>query len=382
MYYLTRTILLAACLAVLSGPYTFSQMNPDRDMFVVIVNDKRGFIDRTGKIVIEPKWGGANNFSEGLAIVATYEGGYRQGFIDATGKIVIEPQYVMASDFSEGLAAVGFGEFGLHNSGDHKTGFIDKTGRVVIKPKYRDAFSFSEGLSVVSDNGKYGFINKLGKLVIPLKFDDAESFYEGLACVKVGDKFGFIDAKGKFAIKPRYSHPTSFHEGLAAVVVGGRTNQSYGGYYNFSGNVMFIDHKGKVVIRLPKNAVEAGNFSEGLASVGVKGDKDFTYNGYIDKTGQFVIKPQFSSSEPFQDGLARIVLNPNFGFAEDGFGFIDRSGKIVMKFLYPTEFAMVNNFENGLAWVQKGGEDVFKNFRDAKYGYIDKAGEVIWVPTN
>ena len=168
MRHIQPIILILICLTVLSASFVVAQENQSSDLFVVIVNDKRGFINRSGKIVIEPQWGGANNFSEGLAIVATYEGGYRQGYIDETGKVVIPLQYVMARDFSEELAAVGFGQFGLHNSGEHKTGFIDKTGKLVIEPKYRDAESFSESLAVVYDNGKYGYIDKTGKLVIPI----------------------------------------------------------------------------------------------------------------------------------------------------------------------------------------------------------------------
>ncbi len=386
MEYLVRTILIAVCFAGFGVSFICAQAKDGSDLFVVILNDKRGYINRTGKIVIEPRWGGANNFSEGLAVVATYEGGYKQGYIDTTGKVLVEPQFAMAREFSEGLAAVGFGEFGLHNSGEHKTGFIDKTGKIVIEPKYRDARSFSEGLAVVSENGKYGYIDKTGKLAIPLKFDSALDFSEGLANVRIKKKWGYIDHSGKFVISPKYSFADSFAEGLAEVKTGGTviTGNDWSEFEdnNSAERWWYVDRKGKVVIRLPNKTQEAGNFSEGLASVGVRGDKDYTYNGYIDKTGHFVIKPQFSSSEPFQEGLARIVLNPNFGFAEEGFGFIDRNGKIVLKFLYPSQFAMVNNFENGLAWVQKGGEDVFKNFREAKYGYIDKTGKLVWEPTN
>lgn len=55
-------IFLFFLFALLLSPCPAQDDNP---LFVVIVNDKRGYIDRTGKIVIEPQWGGANNFSEG-----------------------------------------------------------------------------------------------------------------------------------------------------------------------------------------------------------------------------------------------------------------------------------------------------------------------------
>ena len=60
-----------------------------------------------------------------------------------------------------------------------------------------------------------------------------------------------------------------------------------------------------------------------------------------------------------------------------GFGFIDRTGKIVLTFKYPSEFAMVNDFSGGLASVQLGGA----GYKPAGHGYIDKSGKVVWAPS-
>src|SRR5262245_32107903 len=86
-----------------------AQEKPSSELYVVIVNDRRGYIDRTGKIVIKPQFDGATDFSEGLAVVAVHEGGYKEGYIDETGKMVIPPQFDKATAFSEGLALVGIG---------------------------------------------------------------------------------------------------------------------------------------------------------------------------------------------------------------------------------------------------------------------------------
>ena len=64
---------------------------------------KYGFIDKNGKVVIEPQFDGADAFSEGLARVKKDR---KWGFIDKSGKVVIEPQFDWVSDFSEGLAKV------------------------------------------------------------------------------------------------------------------------------------------------------------------------------------------------------------------------------------------------------------------------------------
>jgi hypothetical protein len=48
------------------------------------------------------------------------------GYIDKTGRLIIPFQFDTADYFSEGLAAVGIGE---------KTGYIDKTGKFVVPPQ-------------------------------------------------------------------------------------------------------------------------------------------------------------------------------------------------------------------------------------------------------
>ena len=64
---------------------------------------KYGFIDKSGKVVIELQFDDAGYFSEGLACVEKDD---KYFFIDKSGKVVIEPQFDEVGDFSEGLAKV------------------------------------------------------------------------------------------------------------------------------------------------------------------------------------------------------------------------------------------------------------------------------------
>jgi hypothetical protein len=65
---------------------------------------KYGYIDRTGRVVIQPQWQDVGNFSNGLAPV--HMGGGEYGYVDATGEIVIEPQFNKAAEFVDGIAVV------------------------------------------------------------------------------------------------------------------------------------------------------------------------------------------------------------------------------------------------------------------------------------
>ena len=64
------------------------------------------------------------------------------GYKDKDGNVVIEPKFFEATDFSEGLAAVKKGKTGLW-------GYIDTAGRIVISARFRQAKSFHEGLAAV-----------------------------------------------------------------------------------------------------------------------------------------------------------------------------------------------------------------------------------------
>ncbi|MDY6784551.1 MAG: WG repeat-containing protein [Cyanobacteriota bacterium] len=88
-----------------------------------------------------------------------------QGYIDSTGKVIIEPQFSGAFDFSEGLAAVFIDVF-RNDKYRYKYGYIDSTGKVVIPPQFKVAFPFSNRRAAVEIEGKMGYIDKAGKVVI------------------------------------------------------------------------------------------------------------------------------------------------------------------------------------------------------------------------
>jgi len=177
---------------------------------------KWGFINKKGKVIIEPQFDRVTIFSEGLAGVGI---GDKNGYVNKEGKIIIEPQFFLAYEFSEGMAPV-------HDKNYTEGGYINKEGKVVIDIQYTVTQPFSEGLAAVSKgktaDRKYGYINKEGKVVIDIQFDYLSSFHEGLAVQKKGDKDGFIDKDGKFVIEPIFEDARSFSEGLAAVKKDGK----------------------------------------------------------------------------------------------------------------------------------------------------------------
>jgi len=302
-----------------------------------VKNEKQWlFIDKTGKIVINPQFTNANLFSENLAKVSV-ENEKKElfGFIDETGKIIINYQYEDATDFSEGLAWVvlengvpqiidkegklifllsnaesvckfsenlaAFSE--VNNKGEEIWGFVNKTGDVVINCQFKDVDSFKEGLCAVkNDEKKWGYIDNTGKIVINPQFDYAFSFVEGSAIVKFGDKWGVIDKNGKYTINPQFDGMEYEKKGLFIC----KLNKRYG----------WCDSKGNIVINPQFNSVFP--FNNKLAAV--CSDEKW---GYIDNEGKYVINPQFDFATKFYQDIAIVSINSKFGF-------INREGKYII----------------------------------------------------
>ena len=98
-------------------------------MAAVKTGGKWGYIDKTGKVVVEIKYDDAKDFSEGLA--AVWKGG-RYFYIDKTGKKAIKSTFANAESFSNGLAEVNWTIVGDDTK---DVGYIDKTGKIIWKGK-------------------------------------------------------------------------------------------------------------------------------------------------------------------------------------------------------------------------------------------------------
>lgn len=360
-----KQIIFPVCFFIfLSTLCLFGQQAETEELFPIRQNGKWGYINRSGKIVIEPQFMQIidDNYifnygwSEGLAPVRFNTGLW--GYIDKTGAVVIKPQFATAARFSEGLARV-------QSQNEWLVGYINKTGEVVIPYQYCFPGDFKEGLAYMSimpgcfidshmkedRRTDYGYIDKTGKTVIS-KLGRGE-FSEGLASVWVNGKVGFIDKQGKMIIKPKFQATMGFKDGLAEVLI--------------KGKIVFIDRTGKVVIAPTKGYdINCCHYSEGMTTVITK-DRKY---GYINKNGQIVIEARFHGAKVFSEGLAAVNLwSDGITYSGGKWGYIDKTGKVIIDF----KFDEAEPFFGGLALVG--------NPYAGETGYIDKTGKYIWKPT-
>jgi hypothetical protein len=306
----------------------------------------------------------AANKGEPLVIVMND----RYGYIDHDGKMLIHPQFIWGDDFRAGLGTVYIcGRYlSINSSGDllplrpavpgqlepqkegDKFGFVDSSGVFKIAPSFDAALPFSGGFAAVRIGLKWGFVNKKGRLVIPPRFKAAFYFDEGVGFAEMDSGKVFIDTSGK-VIAEGYSWVLPIAFGRIPVC----RNRMCG----------YLDLRGKIAI--PFTYQEVRNFSDGLAAVEKEGKW-----GYVNRDGRLVIPIKFDQAGPFANGLAPAIIGQTSGF-------IDKSGmfSFYLSFQYSPGF-LRRDVEMGTAL-----SDVARFFTDDdKFGYVNKSGRVIWGP--
>jgi hypothetical protein len=293
------------------------------------------------------------------------------GYINNTGDTVIEPTYGAAGQFSEGVAPVRMHKDDKGAKFPGKWCYIDKTGKPEIDKYFDEADSFVDGLAVVRQNGKMGCINKSGKFVVPAAYDKVYPVNVGIIAAAQGDGISednrdqtldYFDIAGtKFCQKTispvplknlrnrmwvrnefkvgddkaeadrKLSRPLcgdatpGFQEGYGILQVGKRFAHmtpkfqipGFGGAYDYvfpfsdgmalvyddngGGKLGYIDSTQQLII--PYKYWDASPFSNGIALV--QETKNGLY-GYIDKKGKYILPPIYENARPFKDDRALV----------------------------------------------------------------------------
>ena len=295
----------------------------------VSLNNRCGFIDRAGNLVIKLRFDDAGRFSEGLAPV---EIGGRWGYINNKGKIVIPVRFDWALGFYEGRALIKIKD---------KWGYVDPTGAVVIAPEFDEAGSFSEGLArvcVYEKDYPWGFIDRVGKY-----------------------RWGFINKSGQWVLKPVYDGPVDdFDNGRALV------GKDIGYENGVIVETFYVDKSGQSYPKTTTNDPfepfgDLRPYSEGMAAF----RRDDKY-GYMNEKGSIVVTPQFVSAGYFSEGLAPVEVD-KVQSQSRSWGYINRAGKMVIE----PQFDWAWKFSEGRALVAIGD----------RVGYVNEVGHYIWRPS-
>lgn len=293
----------------------YRKKNIETDLIRVKKDDKIGYTDKNGKIIIPMEYenGTVGNFACGL--ISVKKGG-KWGYITLKNTAAIPFDYDLAWPFKGNVAQI---------KNDGKFGFINQQGKLIAKAIYDEVWDLSNGVILVKKDGKYGYISEAGLVISNTIYDDAFDFSDkGFGIVDLNGKRGCIDKTGKIIVAPEFEkNPVQLNPSLFAVYKNGR----YG----------VIKTDGKMLF-------------------------DFKYdeiypNGY-----------EYRTNEPKENSnLIRVKLSGRYGY-------IKGDGKVLSECIFTeagdvssSGFTMVKLYENK---VTKGG------YFDIKTGKVDWNSEV------
>ena len=282
-----------------------------------------GFIDKRGKIVIEPKYTSTDRFRDGKTWVI-YPSGKHYGlsYIDLKGNEIYKiPIHHYTKNYLIKDADIDFlcnhdtkedvlwwvqrptdfnilnfnfsrfiekeikaSKFIYHFLYKGKYGIIDKNMMLKVPVALDDIdpdYKYSgQGMERVQYGDKYGYISPFtGDLIVPFEYTDTRKPTNGLFWVKKDGKWGCIDKTGKLRIRHLYDEATGFTaENRSAVAINGKFGH--------------IDKSGR--IRTPLKYDFASYFNHGVSMIRI----DDKY-GYMDTTGHFITKIIYDEALPF-----------------------------------------------------------------------------------
>lgn len=282
---------------------------------------------------------------------------------------VYKRKWILISGVIIGIIAIGVVAFYLfQKNGRRQIALTPELADAVLN--YDEVRPFHDGLALVVKDGKYGYINERGEEIIPCQrqayiYRDGEidesilpDFSDGMALIYTFSKnedgelddnslrYGYINKNGEEVIPIQYKQARGFSEGWANV-----TDEDE--------NVLFIDKRGKEVLRTNRDVWCTDGFYNGLALVAMKEENGC---GFIDKKGEIAISMKYNHARTFSDGMAYVE--------SDRFkGFIDTKGN---ELISCSDYYDVGDFHEGLAAVVKESSDI-----GYKIGFIDKQGKIV-----
>jgi len=362
-----KLISVLLCICMMLSVFVFPASAEDTNVLSCIVKE-----------IIAPQYDDVKGFSDGYAAVKV---GDLWGYVDTTGKMVIEPQYLSASEMENGYAVVSkMGktiEVDIDDDWNPVKTEVEAEVLYIIDTKgnetpligidYTSRYMFEE---IIETHTKGNTEN--------VKFYEGVAVYNGLA-------YG-LDGK---VIVPKFETSTdellqiynwydvysACYNGLIPVV--GTFVPTDDPYIAF-----LMDKNGNIVRTYPHSEsmmdsgiIEVVAYNEGVSAAWymdvIKSEEGLSTDtniGLLGKNNNWVLEPKSiasyrysESGKYFSEGLWTISLDG------EKWGAVDYNGKAVI----PFEYEFMSSFSNGFASVRK----------DGKWYFIDKSNNAYEIPS-
>ncbi len=354
----------------------------------VRLGDQWFFVDQTGRTLplaphdLNTRYEEVGDYAEGLCRVSTlklrfmdlaYHSDHDEiagtwGFVDEIGKEVIAPQYIYANDFENGIAIVAKGKWTIDPKWDNKCnqgrywteeelwGGIDKNGNEVIPCIFDEIKYFWDCDDMYMahiggwKNGHWGVIDQAGNWLAEPVFEDfAYDYYDGLIIFYAQDKWsgpddipmGIYDLKQKKVLfEPQFLEVSFLENGDIAVEIFDEELERR--------IEKIIDRSGKERFKSVYSSIYTWKEPYEVVVRDIDGDK----RGLIDREGNIVLpcKCNVSWGGILHD-QRRII------FEENGKqGVVDYNGNVIIPAIYYKIYGSWNPFLT----VQVGEKDSYK----------------------
>lgn len=299
----------------------------------------KGYIDKTGNIVIPMKYIRASEFNDGFAYVVTQDsqGVYHDEIIDKTGKTVLAG-YDISDDFSSNPYII---------EKDGKSGLANNKGQIILEPTYDwigTEMSFTEeflcGLRPIGLNGKSGYVNTDGDVVFDIIYTvDTRIFSDDKIWVEKDGLYAVVNSKGE-ELTPYQYEPTPY----TGHMIGGKNSINH---VNLSGTALV--KKGDSYVYLNDEAEEV--YFSGSANEDLQ----------IDKNGKIIPAKSYGGivrhPASFVEGLDTVYEVYTVD-EEQKFGFIDTNLQLVIPEVYMNTKAV--KFSRGTTYDFYEGYGIFE----------------------
>ena len=336
-----------------------------KHVYPVKVEKKRGLIDGTGCVVVEPKYKISSDvdFIERkteciLASDDEWLYATPQGIRRLKPKVSLE-ELIYFTHVGDSLY-----QFTLRTT-EHPSRRIAFDIRGIWKPTDKSVVPgwwASEELVCIRKQEKMGVADRTGKVLIAPQFDECFPFHDGLALVKLDDLYGYIDLTGEYLVPPKYSDATQkFVDGMAVAIPADDSDE-----------VITIDRTGTRIATwpLPRPGRTFFRFEKLTGGLILYQDPDSQKYGWVDLRGQWRIPAQYAKAWRFRSGWAAV----KYSDAKVGvLHFIDTQGA--------TQLVVPNvdgagSFVGDLAYVVV--EQSTKDGVIRREGYINRTGKWVW----
>jgi len=161
-----------------------STMAGGAGLLVFKANDKFGFKDQKGRIVIANRYEEVRPFNQNMAAIKINN---KWGFIDLDENLIIQPRYDSVAHFDRGFCITNKNKF---------LGVVNLTGEEILKNQYQQIVLLSNGRFRVLKNNYWGVLNGNGAVVIHEKYNSLLPVKQNYYIVERNGKYGTINLGG------------------------------------------------------------------------------------------------------------------------------------------------------------------------------------------